>query len=620
MESHFRQYSIYRQIETAIREHNEQLICSLCQKLTTQEIYTLCMDNRGIYKILRDNVKYSYPGILAYFIQKKKTVSAIRLISLMPAEQLANDFPICVAIQKHDIPMVKKLLPYISDICTTILDTLKSYNHPDIWKIIASHNNITPEVKVNLILLSNNIELISKLLSDGYTKIQLIQVAIQQKLSIQHILKCSGELDYTVELCYQAADAGIQVLDMLLRHIQPNIQLLDDLFTRQVYENIQVFIDLGLQLKEYPDMFIRYIEYEPSIIRINTKIGMNNYQTIIKQFLDHGIDPNYNQALVKSTNNWCINYIDILLQAGADPTIDNHLAFRSVIKEDNHHNIDIFYKWYETHQVVIPSVFTILNTNQCIVNTRQSLLTLQPMIGSCLAYGNPKDGYYCLSIDDLTTQFKLGDYRNPYNHNQVFDMTDLYSIAYLLQTNEETFTENQIEEYNYFMINCQLREVALNDDIMYLKQLNNKQDLTQLFTYLFEIGMYCRQWKGPGHDYPLHRKQTNKEYDVGTDEEIKLSQRVQNIHQKYIELVKQISDERLLTIYESLPAKQILSGNIEHTNENIKQIYEKTITTDEYCIRGMSAVFVITGAYYYKIICEREFDGYTLSNKLDEIQ
>lgn len=383
-----------------------------------------------------------------------------------------------------------------------------------------------------------------------------------------------------------------QCFNFMFNYFSPDSSItINRLFKLFGNNNIYTFIEAGVDLSLHPEMFIYHIE--------------DNEYDIVEKFVLSGVDIHYKNDLPLITAvqaDESNEIIRLLLDHGANLTADNHQAYRSATNSDYRY---ILFNYYHKQGLHPPKIFEMMTSNDC--NAGYDLLTLQPYDGYIIGYGNPEVGYTAFSITDLINVYKNGR-RNPYA-DEYFNMEDLQHI-YTIISEDNNFDLDEIQMFSQYMIDYQIQQTELSDSIYKLKQMVYKSNLRRLFVYLFAMGMYFRQWKGPGDEYPLLKEQTEQTSGVYLDQAITM------VHSKYIQALSGLDDQN---IYQELPVVNIISGKLEFESDNIKNMYKHTIIQPESCIRMFSTTFIITGAYYLKVILGEDIPGYNLGNLIDGI-
>lgn len=564
-----------------------------------------------------------YEEALMYAIEEKSDF-AERILLHIPINERDNPVFLQKAISSRNVSMVKTLLQYYKSIPDSVIQiAIKSINM-DILKTLLKSKILTDSQTIVLAVVYNNKQVYENLLRKQITKDMLLNVAMQLHKSINTILYLDGDITlYTLE-----SDGSISP-DSFLGRVMGNedytmsmipylpLEIVNILFRRGTYENINAFINAGINLADFPDMFILYIG--------------SGYDAIASQFIQDGVNVHYQneEPLITAVLNSFYNdntYLIIdLISAGVDITARNNYAYRLAKQLGCADVVQLLGNEYVKLNYPIPNTFTFLeNINQCKSGSHVKLATLEPHISGVLGYGNPIDGYVCFSLSDLTTLWMDGDFRNPYNLDQVFDKIDILTVHSIIDYQEDTehFDMDDIMRFNYFMINYQLQETILTENLEKLKSVNDKTYLRQLFVYLFAIGMYFRQWKGPGYAYPLANENTGKELREYCEEETYLLQTIKIIHLKYnhaLNELRQYNGEEIYNIYQSLRSVNIFSGKLDFQGESISYIYDETIKRGATCIRISSNSFVISGAYYLQIILNELIPGYRLGDVIDDI-
>lgn len=553
-------------------------------------------------------------------------------------------------IRINNVELFKLVFVYITpDYHNTLIDIIIKIEAVDILNFIFNKNVDTKDLKIHADI--QNMEMVRVMLEHGITisEEELVKVVNDNKLEFFRLLIeyktpitseiwsnviCSGNLVMLRCLVHHGYAKQLNIYPMdnihpLLNYeghgseIYPAIkilathmsqQLLIKLFTTHLYHDIQIFIDSGIQIQDYPEIFVKYIE--------------NENIEVIEEFISHGVeagDPggfatlHYNNGapLYTAVCNDSEPVVQLLLDNGVNPLLNNNQAYRAAIMYKHLNCIYLLSKYY-TEQ---PHAFTYMeDISGCKLESHLDF-NLQPREGPMLGYGNPFDGYVCLYLSELTTQFVNQDFRNPYNLNQVFTMNDIHDISEIIEDNNVKFSESDIDNYTVFVINYEIQQGLYKEDVLKLRQIQDKTYLRQLFVYLFSIGMYYRQWKGPGHKYPLLAKETGEEFTETCIEEIHFLQALGIMNNKYtlaLQELRKHNGEDVYNTYQQLYSRQIISGSLLQ-RDSIQTMYEQTMIKGENCIRVSSSIFIITGAYYLKVILDEDIPGYSLDVPVETI-
>lgn len=369
-------------------------------------------------------------------------------------------------------------------------------------------------------------------------------------------------LDIHSPLAYVLYSENVQLLDNVLNKINPNTDIIDDLWMilfMMFHQHNQITNDglLVLQL---------LLSYMPSLNLIDAK------------YIGSTLHP----EVIQTLNSWYIKY-----------------------------GTQIPKSW-----------FILTNIDQCSSGSEYPFTSDSIHKVPIIGYGNPVSGYVCFDLADLITLWENGEFRNPYNHGESFDIDTIEYLKYVIEKHPDLSTDEQIQEFDRFFHNYKLQKEHTSEIIENLRKVNPTY-LRQLWVYLFAIGMYFRQWKGPGHPYPLSTEYTGSEFRDYCLEETQLLQVINILNQRYItalENLRQFEGQEVYQWYQSLPEIGIYNQRLEIVNNSIENMYNQTINQGDLCIRMISTSFVSTGSYYLKNILNETIPGYKLFSMIDNIQ
>lgn len=540
----------------------------------------LATDNLLTFKIIYPYIETDYyPTLIKKVIYSKATETLKYLLTQIEErdfEWLSSDI---------DLEVARVFLDAGIEITPGLITDVIYNNNLSMFNLLLEHD---PEINNDHwveIIYRNRISMFQYLMEAGYGE-QFSQLPINNEHPLFYSNLSGNEI--------------LPFIKILFSYIT-NQELLIQLYVDHTYSNVQFFIDKGLRLADYSEKLIDYIEYE------NTQV--------VEQLLKNGVDIHYNndEALRSAVDLDNVDMVKLLLDYKADPMANNDQAYRKATMYKYMGIVYLLFEYYKTQ----PNTFIILEDSEQCRDESQVDFHLQPREGPMFGYGNYVDGFYCLSLSEIITQITNQDFRNPYNHNQVFTLYELQDISILLEDGSYNFPEEDMERFNIFMLGYTIQENQYKEEIIKLRAVEDKTYLRELFVYLFAIGMYFRQWKGPGHPYPLLAQQTGKEFRKVCIEETHFLQALGIMHNKYLHALSRLPKD-IYDIYQSLPSQEIISGHLQQ-KENIQEIYNKTINIGENCIRMTSNTFIITGAYYLKVILDEDIPDYTLRITVEHI-
>lgn len=146
----------------------------------------------------------------------------------------------------------------------------------------------------------------------------------------------------------------------------------------------------------------------------------------------------------------------------------------------------------------------------------------------------------------------------------------------------------------------QIQDVDKEQTICRFRNFPDKDLLRNIFLSYIHMGMYMRQWNGPGTPYPLFKNQTGNEAPADSELAKLIEERVFEEGVKLCNYVRQLPSE-LEELFWSLRIYYVNSDkDVIIFNETIKNRYDSLIYYQ--CIRVTSAAWIFTGIFYFKHI------------------
>ena len=136
----------------------------------------------------------------------------------------------------------------------------------------------------------------------------------------------------------------------------------------------------------------------------------------------------------------------------------------------------------------------------------------------------------------------------------------------------------------------------------------SKEKIHQYLHRLFITGMYMRRWDGPGTQYPMQQRQTNRARLPDVD-----------VSRELIEcenLLSNMTGDLKITA-KGFHIVEYYGTEVNQTNQTIGHLYDE-VRADRYCIRQASSKFVGTGAYYLNLLFTERIPNFDPS-QLDTI-
>ena len=248
----------------------------------------------------------------------------------------------------------------------------------------------------------------------------------------------------------------------------------------------------------------------------------------------------------------------------------------------------------------------------------------------------------CYAIEDIVMTFRNNTddtgtvtFKNPIRFAPDFTIQDLKDIKNAVALGAAPFVKytigrekvnrnELIDIFSGYIAQAELQEssdyrVLIKIPNFAKKSTANRELVHNLFKSMFEAGMYMRQWKGPGHDYPLERAATGQELHGETTERKALDSLVGAKLVEFNEYLEKLPEElrtvvRGLKMYVKTDADQaprVYSNSIQSLHERV--------TGGTECIRMSSAPYVYTGAYYLRRCLGQDIPGFSLDASIAQI-
>ena len=272
-----------------------------------------------------------------------------------------------------------------------------------------------------------------------------------------------------------------------------------------------------------------------------------------------------------------------------------------------------------------------------------------------LGVGSLSTQINCYTFDDVLSQFVSNTdadgfvtFIHPIGKNQ-FTKEELMKIKRLVQSevpedaiflyymlndiNSERpenrwSKEKLLSKLNDYIATANLQESADFESLRTIQRYaressENRTRVESFFMAMFELGLYFRQWQGPGTAYPL-TSEIQMEPEENSDREVALSQRVTDANTKFDNLFNEFPDNIKAILNDIIiyikypgatePRQYTVAGNpatLQRIHNRVKAGYE--------CIRMSSGPYFYTAAYYLKKLLNVDIPGFPLSANIQQI-
>lgn len=277
----------------------------------------------------------------------------------------------------------------------------------------------------------------------------------------------------------------------------------------------------------------------------------------------------------------------------------------------------------------------ILNPEEAeLCNNPESFLTAESFSELSIPFlgrGSLSDGFDCYTIEELHQSFLANQssdgtftFADPLHRNVNFRTSDLREFLHALESRRTgtTVPQSVTRLFEQYIARSEAQDSSDYQQIRNLKAWvsqspQNKELMREFWLAYFRMGMYMRQWRGPGNPYPILAEQTGQEVAPESATGIEIST---NVSQQK-EVVDRIMGEFPEQISEIIRNLRVLKRNAGRAQQEGTTIIERWngVITGRYCIRMASGPWAFTGAYYLKQILNEEIPGFDLGSNIQSI-
>jgi hypothetical protein len=224
--------------------------------------------------------------------------------------------------------------------------------------------------------------------------------------------------------------------------------------------------------------------------------------------------------------------------------------------------------------------------------------------------------------DDGTITFIDPSSREPRN----FTADDLKGFRDAVASGRGGITSDKklLDKFNSYIRQAEIQESSAYAGIKAFRKFimedpQNKNLIRDILMIFFRIGMYMRQWKGPGNPYPIESSETGETVEGTGEAQDFVKQNVERetgtFWNNFIKFPKNFQE-----IFWNLPAYAKRGNIIEDIGYNIRKLWNDVIQKGGYCVRLASNIWTFSGAYYLKQILNEEIVGFDLGRGVAHIQ
>lgn len=228
-----------------------------------------------------------------------------------------------------------------------------------------------------------------------------------------------------------------------------------------------------------------------------------------------------------------------------------------------------------------------------------------------VAYGTAIH-YYVYDLQDLISAFNIGSavadvkFYQPQDPTLVFEYREIEVLDRLLTK----YHGQQVDELRGIIekvLVCS-RERRITDQIHIDKfnmfNIDERAMIKRILILIFETGMYMRRWKGPGHPYPIFRKDTES------------PELPDNVVMVWLTSIRDHLDSTTTRVQKfilELPQCERRQRDITVYDMSFKKLWDRVIAGDAsdigYCIRMASSFFVGTALHYHRVFLDEDIPG-----------
>ncbi len=249
-----------------------------------------------------------------------------------------------------------------------------------------------------------------------------------------------------------------------------------------------------------------------------------------------------------------------------------------------------------------------------------------------LGRGSFAGGFDCYTVEDLFSAWELNRdadgevaFIDPLHPQATFRVNDLKDFRKALAAGRAgvAVPREIIERFDNYIRLAETQESSDHPKIRRLRQWANENPrnrdlLRSYWTTYFYMGLYMRQWRGPGHPYPVQKIATGREAEVGSNLELQIATNVQQENIKLLQIIDQLPEE-IQNLINTLTVVRRHSEQVESERVSIAERYNRVINQNNYCIRMASGPWSYTGAYYLKQILNEQIPGFDLGANVEFI-
>lgn len=281
----------------------------------------------------------------------------------------------------------------------------------------------------------------------------------------------------------------------------------------------------------------------------------------------------------------------------------------------------------EENLVLLCSRESTLFKNEESVTTLDSFSEIEEFF---IGRGTLATGYDCFTLCDLITSWdvdgRMGLF-DPVDINRLWTSKEIEALTNLL-TNNRFGIDLPVEMMGLLRSYKRKSEIYADADAATLLRLRdwakgNRETTRELWTTVFELGMYMRQWGGPGTPYPIKAEDTtriSRSVELSSDPTTAMIPIMITRMKERLDTVVALLPEEVKRAFHGVTAERFVGEAPAKTDYTMERLYELTLVTSKFCIRMVSEIWIYTGALFLNLTLDETIEGFDLESRIDHIQ
>lgn len=403
-------------------------------------------------------------------------------------------------------------------------------------------------------------------------------------------------------------------------------------YTRKATDPLKTILAMSIapnydKFRKYRDLFDRVYADQSILGKIDMDRFIADPYPYIKLLGRSPNLPPLSFALLRKLDIRQVQPLAKLLKSYTDDEILDFVGrYRKIVKADTRQDLVRL-----AAERLLKDTYTILLPDEASLCTSRETLFGNDLVdlGYFLGKGNYTTGFVCYEVDEFIQAFEStresGRYTfyDPHNLKQELSTKEIKRILRALESNRRgvRVDPSLIEHFNKY---TEISEAQGRTDYVRIRKIrewvsqspmNRDLLLSALKAYL-HAGLYMRQWRGPGHAYPVFSHQTGREPETEDAQRV-IDVRAANEAKVVLEYLDKMP-QHIQDAFWSLRVYFHENGKPTDKGKDIKTRWLE-VFVGGMCIRTASGPWVYTALYYLKYILDETIPGLPLADKLDFI-